>query len=45
MYDFLLRHLQPRWAGVAMAIWYGVLIALVLICAVAPRGAFTYMRL
>ena len=45
MYAFLLKHLPHRIADVAIAVWYGVLIALVLVCAVAPRGTFTYLRL
>jgi hypothetical protein len=45
MYQFLQRHLPPRVADVAIAVWYGVLIFLVLLCAVAPRGTFSYLRL
>jgi hypothetical protein len=45
MYRFLQSHLPPRVADLAMAVWYGVLIFLVLLCAVAPRGTFSYLRL
>lgn len=45
MIPFLYRHLPPIAAGVVAGLWYGILIALVILCALAPSGTFSYLRL
>ncbi|MEM7200148.1 MAG: hypothetical protein AAF628_07775 [Planctomycetota bacterium] len=42
MYSFLRRFLPPRAAGVALALWYGVLLLLVLVLVDSPWQEFRY---
>lgn len=45
MYGFLTRHLPSSIAEVLMAVWYVLLILLVLYCAFEPQAEFQYLTL
>jgi hypothetical protein len=45
MYRFLHRHLTPLAADMVMALWYAVLIVLVMYCSLEPQATLQYLRL
>jgi hypothetical protein len=45
MYDWLLRFLSPRCAGLALVLWYAALFAAVVILSGSGIGDFRYGRL
>lgn len=45
MYAYLRARLGPRPAHVLTALWYAVLLILVLYCAFEPQAEFTYLML
>jgi hypothetical protein len=42
MTDWLYRVLPPRWATVALVLWYTTLIVLVVLCSSIGQGDFFY---
>jgi hypothetical protein len=45
MFALLSKRLPPRAAEWLTALWYAVLLLLVLYCAAEPQAEFTYLRL